>query len=88
VSSVTLYSDNCAGQNRNRYFVTLYWYCIRKVGFESIVHKFLAKGHAQNENDSIHSAIEKKLRNVKVYTTSQYSTLIQTARRKKPIPSS
>jgi len=62
VSSVTLYSDNCAGQNQNIYIVTLYWYCIRKFGFKSIhvVHKYLEK----------------------------YATLIQTARRKNPIPSS
>jgi len=32
---------------------------IRKIGFESIVIKFLEKGHTQNENDPVHSAIEK-----------------------------
>ncbi|XP_052221583.1 uncharacterized protein LOC127838063 isoform X1 [Dreissena polymorpha] len=84
VYSITLYSDNCAGQNRNRYIVALYWYSIQKFGFESIVHKFLEKGHTQNENDSMHSAIESSIKNVDVYTTSQYAVLIRSARRKDP----
>ena len=62
VKSVTLYSDNCGGQNRNRFFLCMLWYALTAFSFETVEHKFLERGHTQNENDSMHSAIETALR--------------------------
>lgn len=58
--NVILYSDNCAGQNKNKYIASVYSYAVSKYNFSSITHKFFIVGHSQNEVDSIHSVIEKE----------------------------
>lgn len=51
----------------------------------SITHKFLIKGHTQNENDSAHSVIErnikKALKSGPIYTPDQYVLIIRTAKK-------
>ena len=55
------YSDNCCGQQKNNYMMAMYKYAVTTLkNIKSITHKFLAKGHSQNEKDSAHSIIEKK----------------------------
>ena len=49
------FSDNCSTQNKNRFYVTMLWFCLLKFGISSITHKYLEK---VNENDSIHATIE------------------------------
>ena len=78
------YSDNCGGQNKNTSFVSLLWYALQKFNFTSVEHKFLEKGHTQNENDSIHAAIENASRNISVYTTPQWAAIVSAARPQKP----
>ena len=80
----SFFSDNCSGQNKNRYLITMYWFCLNKLGLSSITHHYLEKGHTQNENDSIHATIESASKNVRVYTTPQWATIIRMARRDKP----
>nr|CAI5842515.1 unnamed protein product [Callosobruchus analis] len=62
---IILYSDGCTGQNRNSIlanaFVNL---CM--LHEVTIIQKYLEKGHAQMEVDSMHSCIEKKIRNRKI----------------------
>ena len=68
--SFVFYSDNCGGQNRNQFYAATLWYALNKFILSSIHHiKYLEKGHTQNENDSIHAAIETSSRFVSVYTT-------------------
>ena len=57
------------------------WFCLQKFGIASITHKYLEKGHTQNENDSINATIESASRNIKIYTTPQWATVIRAARR-------
>ena len=78
------FSDNCCGQNKNRYVLSMYWYCMNVFKLERITHKFLEKGHTQNENDSIHATIERASKNISIYTTLQWSATIRSARRKNP----
>lgn len=78
------YSDNCCAQNKNRYYVTMLWYCLQKFHPSSITHKYLEKGHTQNENDSVHSAVESASRNVSIYTTPQWAATVRKARPKQP----
>ena len=78
------YSDNCCAQNKNRYYVTMLWYCLQKFSLSSINHKYLEKGHTQNENDSIHSVVESASRNISVYTTPQWAATVRHARPKQP----
>jgi hypothetical protein len=60
------------------------WYALKLLNFESVSHKFLERGHTQNENDTVHSCIEKSMKNIPLYTTSQLATTFQMARRSQP----
>lgn len=57
---IILYSDNCSGQNKNKFIVCLYLYAVQKLDIPKITHKFLITGHSQNEGDNMHSLIEKQ----------------------------
>lgn len=52
---------------------------------KSITHKFLIKGHTQNEGDSVHSVIQRNitraLKSSPIYVPDQYITLIKTAKK-------
>ncbi|KAL0821161.1 hypothetical protein ABMA28_005780 [Loxostege sticticalis] len=83
---VTFYSDNCTGQNKNKMIACLYSFAV--VYFEniqSITHKYLIKGHTQNEADNVHSLIEKEIkkneRGGPIYAPCQYATIIKSARK-------
>ena len=82
---IIFYSDNCCGQQKNKYLLSAYAYAVFKMGVKSITHKFLIRGHSQNEGDSVHSVIEKQIkrhvRSGPIYTPQQYSTLIRTAKK-------
>uniref|UniRef100_A0A6P7G4W5 Uncharacterized protein LOC114337687 n=1 Tax=Diabrotica virgifera virgifera TaxID=50390 RepID=A0A6P7G4W5_DIAVI len=85
---VIFYSDNCCGQNKNKYITSLYLYCVQTLNIKSITHKYLIRGHTQNEADSVHSLIEKEIKkNLKsgpIYTPDQYITLIKNAKKSPP----
>lgn len=82
---LVLYSDNCCGQNKNKFMVALYLYVVTHLNIESITHKFLIKGHTQNEGDNIHSLIEKEIKkNLKsgpIYSPHQYVAIIKNAKK-------
>lgn len=77
------YSDNCAGQNRNKFLYSLYNYVSQKYKI-TIRHTYLEKGHTQSEGDSVHSVIERAARNIPIYTPEQWYTIVRTAKRKQP----
>ena len=83
---ITFYSDNCGGQNKNKFIMALYAYCVLKYNkLKSMTHKFLVTGHTQNEGDSVHSVIEKcikkNLKSGSIYVPSQYAQIIRTAKK-------
>lgn len=47
------YCDNCSARNKNRYYISMFWYGINLFNLESAEHKYLEKGHTQNEGDSV-----------------------------------
>ena len=59
---IIFWSDNCAGQNKNKFMIALYLYAVQKYNIDTITHKFLIKGHTQNEGDSAHSVIERQIK--------------------------
>ncbi|XP_022824255.1 uncharacterized protein LOC111354868 [Spodoptera litura] len=71
VKTFIFWSDNCGGQNRNRIIFLMYMYCAWKFNV-NITHRFLVVGHTQNEGDSIHSVIERKTRNILIYSPEQW----------------
>ena len=77
-----VYSDNYCAQNKNRYYVTMLWYCLQKFSLSSITHKYLEKGHTQNENDNIRSAVDSASRNISVYAIPQLAATVRNARPK------
>ena len=87
--NVIFYSDNCCGQNKNKYIATLYLFAIQNLNIRTITHKFLITGHTQNEADSLHSLIEKEIKkNLKsgpIYSPDQYIALIKNAKKSKPL---
>ena len=85
VKEVTLFSDNCMGQNRNKYVAAALLYSVSTGSFiDKIDQKFLEAGHTQMECDSMHSAIEYAKKNTSVCIPSQWDTIIRNARRKNP----
>lgn len=85
VEHVILYSDNCAGQNRNQYVAALLLLAVHCIDHIKVIeHKFLTKGHTQMECDAMHSAIEFAKREQNVYTVDCWATILRMARRKKP----
>ncbi|CAC5414853.1 unnamed protein product [Mytilus coruscus] len=81
IKNVTLYSDACAGQNRNQFTVTgLMHAVINLPNIEIIDHKFLESGHTQMECDNMHSAIEFAKKKTEIYIPSQWATVVRMAR--------
>ena len=78
-----MYSDNCCAQNKNKYFLTMLWYCLQKFNLRSITQKYLEKDHAQNEGDFIHGAIETASRKISLNTTSHWAATVRAARHSK-----
>lgn len=85
-SEVIFYSDNCAGQQKNKFMLAVYLYAVRNLGVKSITHKFLIKGHSQNEGDSAHSLIERQvkyhLRGGPIYTPDMFISCIRAAKKR------
>ena len=51
---------------------------------KSIQLVFLERGHMQNENDSIHSTIEKSKKGITIFHPCQWVTLVQWACKTRP----
>lgn len=81
---IILYSDGCTYQNRNSVLANALLLAAVKMDIE-IFQKFLEKGHTQMECDSMHSTIERALKNREIYIPSGYIEVCRTAR-KNPKP--
>ncbi|XP_075986434.1 uncharacterized protein LOC142983446 [Anticarsia gemmatalis] len=84
---IIFYSDNCCGQQKNQFIFSMYIYAVKNLpNIQSITHKFLIKGHTQNEGDSVHSTIEKQIKKTlksgPIYVPDQYITAIREAKKK------
>ena len=85
VHDVTIYSDCCAGQNRNQYLATSFMHAVNTIPHvQSITHKYLVTGHTQMECDSMHSAIATAKKNTAIYTPSGWDIVLRMARRNNP----
>ena len=82
---IIFYSDNCAGQQKNKFMLALYLYAVTNLPVESITHKFLIKGHTQNEGDSAHSLIERQVKRLRkggpIFVPETLVTAIRSARK-------
>lgn len=80
---IVLFSDGCSYQNRscNVSNALLHISSTKKVIIEQ---KYLEVGHTQMEADTVHSTIEKRLKNRKINVPADYITVCQEARKSKP----
>lgn len=77
-----IWSDSCAGQNKNFNLICLYQYLILRGYFKIIDHKFPEVGHSYLDSDRDFGRIEKVLRkNDTIYAPEQYRTIISKASR-------
>lgn len=61
ITHIILYSDCCAGQNKNSFITAMFQTLIQHLPhLEVIDHKFLVPGHTHMECDTVHAAIERK----------------------------
>lgn len=83
---ITFYSDNCCGQNKNRFIMSMFVLAVTTLrSVKAINHKFLICGHTQNEGDGAHSLIEKQvkkaLKSGSIYLPHQYIPIIRAAKK-------
>ncbi|CAI6355658.1 unnamed protein product [Macrosiphum euphorbiae] len=81
VEHVVTYSDTCGGQNRNKYTMTAIMYAVQTIDHLQIIDiKYMESGHSYLEADSMHACIERAKKHKTIYTTREWSLLIQMAR--------
>ncbi|CAG9813604.1 unnamed protein product [Phaedon cochleariae] len=82
---IVFYSDNCSGQQKNKFVLAAYFYSVAKYNIKSITHKYLVTGHTQNEGDNVHSVIEKNIKRAlksgPIYTPDHYMMLVKGAKK-------
>lgn len=79
VKEFSFYSDNCGGQNRNRFLFSMWEYAAFTLKIK-ITHTFLEKGHTQNEGDSMHASIENAKKGKTMYVPADWISLVMSAK--------
>jgi len=75
------WSDTCAAQNQNHILVAGMIFAVNSIShLHPINMKYLESGHTYLECDSMHSRIEARKKDRKIYTTNQMVTIIEDAR--------
>ncbi|XP_013185605.2 uncharacterized protein LOC106131153 [Amyelois transitella] len=68
-----------------RFIFSMYLYAVKSLRINTITHKFLIRGHTQNEGDTAHSIIEKAIKRAKksgpIYVPEQYLQIIRSAKK-------
>lgn len=82
---IVFFSDNCSGQQKNKFILAAYFFAVANYNIKSITHKYLVTGHTQNEGDNVHATIEKNIkRSLKsgpIYTPDHYVMLVKSAKK-------
>lgn len=81
---LSIWSDNCCGQIKNRMLLFVYIYLVASGLFERIEHKFLMVGHSFSASDRDFAIIEKRWKGAKVQVLDDVKKVITTARPSKP----
>ncbi|CAH2207420.1 jg21599, partial [Pararge aegeria aegeria] len=77
-----MWSDNCAGQNKNRMIILLWIYLIKLGIFDEIEHKFLITGHSYLNCDRDFALIEKRKKLCSPMVPNDLIKMIEEARYK------
>lgn len=80
-NKLVIWSDNCAGQNKNRMMILLMIFLVRTTKmFEEITHKFLSLGHSFLSCDRDFIVIEQRKRKTKAFVPSDLHKIVESAR--------
>lgn len=78
-----IWTDSCAGQNKNFLMLCIYQYLIQKNIFKIIDHKFPEVGHSYLDSDRDFGRIEKIMRKHQtICTPQQYREIIASSNKK------
>jgi hypothetical protein len=80
---IRFFSDNCSGQNKNRFVFAMYIYAAVLLSIK-IIHRFLETGHTMMEVDSIHARIEKSTENQEIFDFEDWVSAIENAKEESP----
>lgn len=83
--TIIIYSDGCTYQNRNCILSNALLNIVMRHKNIAIEQKFLEVGHTQMEADSMHSTIERHLKNKVINVPAEYISIAKHAR-KCPVP--
>lgn len=81
---LTLQSDNCGGQLKNRMLVFLYMWLIQWEIFDTIQHNFLLTGHSYSSADRDFGVIEKRAKLSRMQVMNDMKEAILSERVTKP----
>ena len=84
VNKLIIFSDNCAGQNKNMNVCLQLLRLIHSERFELIKHYFLLPGHSFMPCDRDFGNLETFFKGREIYTTDHYIELMREARRQNP----
>ncbi|KAB0800826.1 hypothetical protein PPYR_06565 [Photinus pyralis] len=78
-----IWTDSCAGQNKNFLMICLYQYLVQRDHFKTIDHKFPEVGHSYLDSDRAFGRIEKRLRKHQtICTPEEYREVIASSSKK------
>ena len=79
ITHVFLMADRCGGQNCNRMVLIALSLALSWFDFESITLSFFITGHSYNENDTVHSIIEREAQRLSTFTLDNWETVIKSS---------
>lgn len=80
--SISLFCDNCPGQNKNRIILTMLMYFLKNSSnLKEIMLTYLVAGHTYMPVDSVHAVIEKHISKMTVEGPSEWLTLVRNSRK-------
>jgi len=78
---IALYCDNCPGQNKNHFMLSMLHYFISSSkNIKCLTIKYLLPGHTYMPVDSVHACIDKNIKKTTVWAPSEWSTIIRNSR--------
>lgn len=78
---ISLFCDNCTGQNKNKFLLTMLRYFLDSANnISEITITYLIVGHTYMPVDSMHGIIEKSIKNKIVQSPSEWPTILRNAR--------
>ena len=74
VTEVVEYGDTCGGQNRSVFLASALCNLLENSNISKFSQKFFESGHSQSEVDTIHSSLERRLKDIEVFRPDEWLT--------------